>query len=298
MRPDLASLELFLHAVELGSLSKAAERSHIALAAASRRIALLEEMLGVKVLARTSRGVQATPAGLALVTQARQVLQQVGRLAGELSEYAKGLKGRVRLHANSSALTQFLPEQLASFSARYPEIRLEIEERRSHEIVRGMAAGEADVGVIVQAPADGLETWPYRIDHLAAVLPRRHPLRKRVVAFEELLGEDFACLDSSTAITRTLLAAAERANRPLRIRVQVWSAEAMCRLVQAGLGIGVMPQGAAATFASSLGLRVVPLSDAWARRQHLVCVRALDTLPAHARRLVEHLREGSAGIPR
>lgn len=290
MRPDLASLELFLHAVELGSLSKAAERSHIALAAASRRIALLEEMLGVRVLERTSRGVQATPAGRALVTQARQVLQQVGRLAGELSEYAKGLKGRVRLHANSSALTQFLPEQLASFSARYPEIRLEIEERRSHEIVRGMVAGEADVGVIVQAATDGLEAWPYRSDHLAVVLPRRHPLRKRAVAFEELLGEDFACLDSTTAITRTLLAAAERANRPLRIRVQVWSAEAMCRLVQAGLGIGVMPQGAAATFASPLGLRVVPLADPWARRQHLVCVRALDALPPHARRLVEHLR--------
>jgi DNA-binding transcriptional LysR family regulator len=247
-------------------------------------------MLGVAVLERTSRGVRPTPAGLALVTQSRQVLQQVGRLAGELSEYAKGLKGRVRLHANTSSLTQFLPEQLASFSTKYPDIRLEIEERRSQDIVRSVAAGEADVGVIVQSPVEGLETWPYRVDQLAAVLPRRHPVRKRAIAFDALLEYDFACLDSSTAITRTLLAAAERANRPLRIRVQVWGFEAMCRLVQAGLGIGVMPQGAAATFANALGLRVVPLSDPWALRQHVIGVRALDALPVHARRLVEHLR--------
>jgi DNA-binding transcriptional LysR family regulator len=291
MRPDLVSLELFLLAVELRSLSKAAERSHIALAAASRRIALLEEMLGVAVLERSSRGVLPTPAGLALVSHARQVLQQVGRLAGELSEYAKGLKGRVRLHSNSSALTQFLPEQLATFSARYPEIRLEIEERRTHDVGRAVAAGEADVGVIVQTVPDGLQAWPYRSDRLAAVLPRKHALRKRSVAFAELLDYDFACLDTSTAITRALIAAAERVNRPLRMRVQVWSFEAMCRLVQAGLGVGVMPEGAGASFATSLGLRFVPLTDSWALRQHFICVRDFDALPVHARRLVEHLRD-------
>lgn len=291
MRTDLASLDLFLHAVETRSLSKAAERCHIALAAASRRIAMLEDSLGVALLDRSSRGVQPTPAGLALVSHARQVLQQVGQLKAELSEYAKGVKGRVRLHCSTSALTQFLPEQLATFSTRFPEIRLEIQERRSGEIVRAVVAGEADVGIIVNGPqVDGLETFSYRSDHLVAVLPRTHPMRRRSVAFADLLDNDFACLDSGTSITAALTAAAEAANRPLRLRVQVWSFEAMCRMVQAGFGIGVLPHSAAEAFAKALALRLVPLTDAWAVREHLICVRQLASLPVHARRLVEHLR--------
>jgi DNA-binding transcriptional LysR family regulator len=291
LRPDLASLDLFLHAVESRSLSRAAEQCHIALAAASRRIALLEDSLGVALLDRSSRGVQPTPAGLALVSHARQVLQQVGQLKAELSEYAKGVKGTVRLHCSTSALTQFLPEQLATFSSRFPEIRLEIQERRSGEIARAVISGEADVGIIVKGPpAEGLEVFLYSRDHLVAVLPKTHPLRRRRVAFADLLDSDFACLDSNTSITRELVSAANAANRPLKLRVQVWSFEAMCRMVQAGFGIGVLPHSAAETFAKPFALRLVPLADAWAVREHLICVRQLASLPVHARRLVEHLR--------
>lgn len=290
MHPDLASLELFLNAVESRSLSRAAERSHIAIAAASRRIALLEELVGVALLQRSNRGVQVTPAGAAMVLHARQLLQDAGRLKADLSEYAHGVKGRVRLHSNTSALTQFLPEHLAAFAQRFPDIRLDLEERRSREIVQAVALGVADVGIIVAGTVGaGIETFPYREDHLVAVLPRRHPLRARSVAFEQLLDYDFASLESSTSITHVLLAAAADVNRPLRLRVQVWSFEAMCRMVQAGLGIGVLPLKAARTYSTALGLRLIPLTDAWAKRQHLVCVRDLKELPLHVRRLVEHL---------
>ena len=290
MRPDLASLELFLHAVESSSLSKAAERSHIALAAVSRRIAMLEAQLGVTLLDRSSRGVKPTPAGVVLAQHARQVLQEVGRLTGELSEYARGIKGRVRLHSSTSALTQFLPEQLASFSSMFPDIRLDLEEKRSLEIIQALALGTADVGVIVEGPpTDGLQTFRYQTDQLVAVLPKGHPVRERRIAFEALLDYDFASLESSTSITRSLMRAAASVNRPLRLRVQVWSFEAMCRMVQAGLGVGVLPRKAAEMFSASHELRLVPLTDDWATRQHLICVRELKTLPAHARRLVEHL---------
>jgi len=289
MRPDLVSLELFLHAVDTRSLSKAATRSHIALAAASRRIALLEEMLGVGLLDRSSRGVQPTPAGLALVHHARQVLQEVGRLTGELSEYAKGVKGRVRLHSNTSALTQFLPEHLASFSAKFPDIRFDIEEKRRIEIVEAISLGGADVGIVVKGlPTFGLETFPYQSDHLVAVLPKGHPLKSRSVAFEQLLDHDFASLEGDASITRAMIGAAASVNRPLRLRVQVWSFEAMCRMIQAGLGIGILPRKAAEVFSDTLQLRLVPLTDGRAQRQYLLCVREFKSLPAHARRLVEH----------
>jgi DNA-binding transcriptional LysR family regulator len=119
-------------------------------------------------------------------------------------------------------------------------------------------------------------------------LPKSHPIRAHKIAFERLLDCDFASLESNTSISRALLAAAA-ANRPLRLRVQVWSFEAMCGMVQAGLGIGILPDIAAKTYANALGLRIVPLTDAWPRREHLVCERDLLGLPPHVRRLVEHL---------
>lgn len=288
--PDFASLALFLQVVESRSLSKAAQRSHIALAAASRRIASLEEILGVTLLDRSSRGVKPTLAGMALAPHARQILQNVERLNAELAEYASGVKGRIRLHANTSALTQFLPTQLAAFAAKYPDIRLELEEQRSLTIAQAVTQGAADIGIIVRGvPTEGLETLPYRRDRLVAVLPKAHPVCERETAFERLLDYDFASLDSSTSISRVLLAAAQAANRPLRLRVQVWSFEAMCGMVQAGLGIGILPDIAARTYARPLGLRIVSLTDAWAQREHVVCLRDLKGLPPHARRLVEHL---------
>jgi DNA-binding transcriptional LysR family regulator len=288
--PDLASLSLFLHAAESRSLSKAAERSHIALAAASRRIASLEQMLGVSLLERSSRGVKPTLAGSALALHARQILQNVERLNAELAEYASGSRGRIRLHANTSALTQFLPPQLASFAAKYPDIRLELEEQRSLTIVQALVEGATDIGIIVKGPpTEGLQTFAYRRDQLVAVLPKTHSVRGRSIEFERLLDYDFATLESTSSICRVLLAAAAGANRPLRLRVQVWSFEAMCSMVQAGLGIGILPDAAAKTYARPLGLRVVSLADAWARREHLVCVRDRKGLPPHAQRLVEHL---------
>lgn len=288
--PDLASLVLFLHAVESNSLSKAAERSHIALAAASRRIASLEEMFDVSLFDRSSRGVKPTLAGTAFAQHARQILQSVERLNAELSEHARGIKGWVRLHANTSAMTQFLPKQLASFAAKFPDIRFQLEEQRSFDIVKALTQGATDVGIIVKGPpTPGLESFPYRRDNLVALVSKAHPMNMRKVAFERLLDYDFASLESSTSITQTLLKAASDANRPLRLRVQVWSFEAVCSMVQAGLGIGVLPEIAAKAYASALGLRTITITDDWARREQIVCVREMKALPVHARRLVEHL---------
>lgn len=297
MALNLASLTLFLHAVESRSLSKAAQRCNIALAAASRRIALLEEILKVSLLERSNRGVKPTPAGMALAVHARELLQSVDRLTAELSDYASGVKGRIRLHANTSAMTQFLPEHLASFSTKFPDVRIELEEQRSHTIVQSLAMGRVDVGIIVKGlPTESLETFSYRTDELVALLPKHHPIRARKIAFERLLEYDFASLESTTSITRSLLAAAADVNRTLRLRVQVWSFEAMARMVQAGLGIGVLPHLPAKTYAVALGLRVVPLLDNWAKREHLVCVRDFKGLPVHARGLVEHLAHQTAAL--
>ena len=140
MLPDLISLALFLRAVETRSLSKAAEQSHIALAAASRRIALLEHRYRVILLYRSSKGVAPTPAGAALAIHARRMIEQADKLSADLSDYAKGVRGHLRIQANTSAITQYLPQDLAKFSAEYPDLKLELEENRSVQIVQALPA--------------------------------------------------------------------------------------------------------------------------------------------------------------
>lgn len=293
MRPDLASLALFVRVAETKSITKAAEASHIALAAASRRMAQLEDQLGVELLYRSARGVELTQAGQALLFHARQMLAKVDEMRAEISDYSHGLKGLVRVQANASALAQYLPADLASFSAAHPGIKVSLSEERSGAIVDAVLAGGADVGIVMEgADLSRLQLFEYRTDVLCAVVPRKHPVRARRLPFSKLLDYDFVGLESDTVISQLLLAQARREERTLRLRVQVKSFDVVAKLVQAGLGIGVLPEAAARAFASSLGLRLVGLADAWARRRMFVGVRALEALPAPAKLLVEHLARG------
>ena len=296
MRPDLSSLALFVRIAETRSITKAAEANHIALAAASRRVTQLEEQFGVQLLYRSARGVELTPAGAALLFHARQMLGKVDEMRAEISDYSKGAKGMVRVHANASALAQYLPDDLATFSAAHPAIKLSLGEERSGAIVDAVRKGAADVGIVMEgADAAGLELYEYRTDTLCAVVPRKHPVRARRLAFAKLLDHDFVGLEGNTVISQILLQQASQAGKPLRLRVQVKSFDVVARMVQAGLGIGILPEAAAHAFARPMGLRLVLLTDAWARRRMFVCVRQYAALPAPARQLVDHLAVPSKG---
>ena len=291
MLPDLVSLALFVRVAETRSITKAAEASHIALAAASRRMTLLEHQYGVKLLTRTARGAQLTPAGRAALHRARQILAQADQLKSDMSEYASGGKGHVRIQASASAISQFLPADLATFATLAPQVVIALEERFSGEIVQALREGATDVGVVMEGtPMDGLEWFDYKVDQLVAVVPRKHPLRSRSVVFSSLLDYDFVALESATAITRLLIDQAAVARKPLRARIQVHSFAALCKMIEAGLGIGVLPEGAAKPFVAAKQLRIVALSDPWAKRHMYVCVRDYGSLPAIARKLVDHLR--------
>lgn len=300
MRPDIGSLALFIRVAELKSITRAAQASHIALAAASRRIAQLEDQFGVELLRRSARGVEPTPAGEALLFHARQVMEQVDEMRTEISDYTMGAKGLVRIQANASALAQYLPEDLASFAATHPAIKVSLGEERSSAIVSAVVAGTADVGIVMEGAegADRVQLFDYRTDTLVAVVPRKHALRARALAFEKLLDHDFVGLESNTVISRLCAQQAALAGKPLRLRVQVKSFDVEARFIQAGLGIGVLPEAAADAFAKSMGLRYVRLTDPWAKRRMYVAVRQYAALPAAARQLVDHLvPEAAARAP-
>ena len=275
MLPDIDSLALFVRAGELRSLTKAAEASHIGLAAASRRIALLEHRFRTPLLERSSRGVELTPAGMALLPRAKALLVEINQMQAEMRDHADGRKGALRILANTSVMTETLPDDIAGFGRDNPDIRLLLEERWSTEIVRGINGAEADVGIIVEgANTDGLETIVYGTDRLAVVMPADHPLARRPqMRFVDVLDDDLIALESSSAMMRLLTEQAVIAERTLHLRVEVRSFEAVCRMVQAGLGLGLLPYQAASVLGKGLGLSVRPLTEDWAERRMILCVK-------------------------
>jgi DNA-binding transcriptional LysR family regulator len=295
MRFDLADLDLFRHVVEAGSITHGAERAHLALGAASTRIRHMEEAFGATLLVRSRQGVTPTQAGRTLLQHARTILRDAARLREDLGAFAGGFAGHVRMLSNTNALTEFLPEALSSFLAAHPHVSVDLEERLSDEIVGLIAEGVGDIG-IVAATVDPstLETYPFRHDRFVLVVGRDHPLAgRRRIAFAEVLDHDLVGLDRASALQRFLADKAARAGRPLRLRVQLRSFDAVCRLVECNVGIGIVPETTARRVAQMMAIVPVPLTDSWAPRALTICVRRLDELPPYARDLVAHLRSGA-----
>jgi DNA-binding transcriptional LysR family regulator len=300
MRFDLTDLRLFLHVAESGSITAGAAQSHLALPSASARIRGMEEALGVPLLLRGRRGVETTDAGRTLLHHARVLTRQMERLRADMGEYASGLKGHIRVLCNTSALAEFLPEALAGFMAAHRQVNIDLEERLSYDIVQAITDGLADVGVVADSvDASALETFPFRDDRLVLVMAPKHPLaarlqRKRSMAFADALAFDFIGLAGDSALHKYIGGHAARLGRPLTYRVRLRSLDAVCRMAATGIGLAVLPESTVLRNRDSLALRHVQLSDPWAVRKLLICVRHYADLPGYARELVDTLRQGSS----
>ncbi|MET0981980.1 MAG: LysR family transcriptional regulator [Telluria sp.] len=296
MRFDLTDMQLFLHVVEAGSITAGAGRTHIALASASERLRGMEEALGVPLLVRGRRGVHPTPAGETLVQHARLVLQQMERMRGELGEYAHGLKGHIRLLCNTAALSEFLPEALGAFLARNPNVDIDLEERLSYDIVKAVREGVVDIGIVTDSvDLSGLETFPFRLDRLVVVAASGHAQtiaahEQHGVAFDTLLDHDFIGLAGDSALQRYLSLHAARGGKLLRVRVRLRGFEAICRMVENGVGISVIPEAAAGRCEQTMAIRSIRLSDSWSMRRLTICVRRYSDLPRYTQQLIEDLK--------
>lgn len=291
---DLTSLQLFVTVCELGSIGRAAQREYIAASAVSKRLSDLEAALSTPLLSRHTRGVNLTPAGQALLHHARSALFGLEKMQAELCEYADGVRGHVRMHANISAIVQFLPEDLGTFAREHPQVKIDLQERLSSEVARAVHEGAADIGVCnTQGLALGatLAQRPYRRDELVLVAPRRHPLAKeKALPFEDTLAFDHVGLHSDSSIYVAMREAAAAAGRTIRLRIQVTGLDAMCRMIHNGLGVGVMPRRAFELMRGVGDLACVRLADAWAVREINLLARDFAALPLTARMLVEHLQ--------
>jgi len=289
MHFDFTDLQLVVNVATAQSMTKGAERSFLSLPAASGRVKNLEQRLGTQIFYRSSQGVTLTPAGDAFLRHARIVMRQLEHLRGDMQEFASGIKGLVKICANTTAMNEFMPNILARYLAAHADVNIELRERLSHQVVKAVLDGAADIGITAaQAQDRGLEFLPYRSDHLVLVTREDHPLaRSESVDFEETLEHGYVGLAESSAIHAFLLQAAEELGRALRFRVEVSNFEAVCRMVSAGVGLGVIPRTAALRYAKDLPIRIIDLKNPWAVRRLHICVRELDRLPVFAQQLVQ-----------
>jgi DNA-binding transcriptional LysR family regulator len=252
----------------------------------------MEESLGAPLLTRGRQGVAPTQAGRALLTHARAILQQTERLREDLGAFAGASAGQIRVLSNTNALAEFLPEALSAFLAAHPQVSVELEERLSDEIVGLIAEGVADIGLVAGTVDTGaLTTFPFRKDRFVLAVARGHALAKRSeIAFADVLEQNFVGLDRSSAIQRFLSDKAARIGKPLRLRIQLRSFDAVCRMVESNVGIGIVPETTARRAAKTMAIATVALKDSWALRELTICVHDLDELPNYARQLVEYLR--------
>lgn len=287
---NLESLNLFVLAAKLGSISKAANEMNIALAAASRRIKNLEEYYGARLFDRTGRGVEATSAGRVLLDHAHHVFRRLDIATRDLVDYASGLIGTVKLHACTSAIAQFLPEDLSRFAATYPDTRVDLREAYTGNIVSLIREGLADVGIVMAGTiTDGLDTVPYKEDRLAIVAPSNFREGIDRMQFADLHDESFVVLEDNASMTRLLQSVATTTGMPLQIRAQVDSFDGVCRMVQSGFGIGILPVIAARNLAYSLGLRLIDLDETWALRKFAICTNPHFPATLAMTRIVEFL---------
>lgn len=297
MRFDPADLRLFLNVLLCGSISAGAERSHLSPAAASTRLRGMEDDLGTRLLDRKRRGVEPTAAGRALEGHARAILTQLDAMQAELSEHAQGRRGRIRLMCNTVTLVEFLPQALGPFLAAHPDVDVDIEEQPSRRIVAAIADGLADIGIAAYAVATPrLETRPFRRDRLVVVAAPDHALAGRTaVAFAEVLDHDLVGLGADSAIHDLLTSHAAQAGRPMRLRTRLRTFAGICELAALGVGVAVVPQAAAQRAKARVELASIPLTDPWASRDLMVCVRRQKALPPLVRALLEALAPAAAG---
>lgn len=293
-RFDFVTLKLFISVADEGRLTAAAEREHLALAAVSKRISDLEALVGTTLLYRRPRGVELTPAGQAFLHHARRIMDNIERLQAELSEYGEGVRGHVRIHSNTSAIIAFLPQDLSAFSRLYPEIKIDLQERVSSEIIAAVRDGLTDIGIFAgHVPAPDLQQLSYRHDRLVLMTPIDHPLAEREsIAFNEALAFDFIGLQQDASLQSLLNEQANLAGKTLRMRIQVRSFDAICRMIHHGMGVGVLPEQTIYRELGDLQLKSIPLSDPWAQRELVIGMRRYASLHVTARHLVDHLTQG------
>jgi DNA-binding transcriptional LysR family regulator len=296
VRFDLLSLQLFVAVCEEQSIARAADREHIAASAVSKRISDLEVRLNTPLFHRNSKGLELTAAAYSLLHHSRVLMRDLKQMEIELAHHASGVSGQVRVYASVSTIIQHLPSDLRAFLADHSAVRIDLQEGTSQQAVEAVAENAADIGVFGGVvPRAGLRIIPYRADRLVVLVHVEHPLATRsAVTFEDLSAHDLIGPSKGSYLDSLVLRAASELSRPLKMPVRVNGFETAFSMVEAQLGVGLVPEACAARYVASGKVAALRLEESWALRQWNICVQEGHTLPPPVRLLLKHLTNSEA----
>ncbi|OZI74853.1 LysR family transcriptional regulator [Bordetella genomosp. 12] len=243
MKFDLADLRAFLAVADLGSFRAASEALHLSQSALSRRADKLEAALGVQLFTRTTRRVELTTLGRGFVPRARNVLNELESALVGIQDVAVRLSGLVTVACVPSAVAYFLPAVIRDYHAKYPRIRIRIIDESSSQVLTAVARGDADFGLTYIGTNDAeIEFKPLLEEPFVAAVNRSHRLARRTsVRWAELSEHPYISLAQGSGNRFLIDQALALSVQQPRHFCEVQHVPALVSMVEAGLGIGVVP---------------------------------------------------------
>lgn len=291
MRYELTDLRLFLAIAEAQSLTVGANNVHLTASSASYRLKNLESAIGMPLFARTPRGMELTPGGTVVLQHVRSTLAGLERMHGEVSGFTSGLKGSVKLFANSSSLNGFIVPSLSRFLSAHPSVNVVLEERTSQTILAAVVAQEADIGIFAgQTESTDVNAYRYAIDELILVVPVSHPIAaNESIRFAAALELDFVCMSKVSSNYAFLQEISQKLGRSPNVRIHAHTFDAVMNLVAEGVGIALVPRSVAVDALLANRVAQVSLREAWARRELTLITKAGIQLSAFVESVAESL---------
>ena len=296
MHFDLADLSLFIHIGASSTLTAAAKRAHLSVATVSGRIKALEEQLDARLLYRTSRGIEMTPAGERLLRHARLICRQCDELKREFDKSDNSDTAHIRIFANTTAVTEFLPRILATYLARWPNVTIDLQERLTRDIIRGVIDGSTDMGIVAgEVDVPGLQALLFSTDTLVLVAPMGHPLaRCKSVTLDEVAQYPMVGMHEGSTIVNFLREQYEHNGRILPLRIQLYSFESICKMIELGVGVGIVPDSAARRYAASMALCIMPIDEPWVIRKRSILLRSGVAISPCTQMLIDAIKQEPA----
>ena len=280
MRLDLFDLQLVLHIVDTGSLTKGAERSAISLQACSERIKKLEKLLSVSLFTRHSSGVQLTLAGQTFVEHAQQILQQTKQMQQAMAPFSEGLSSSITLWCNSSAQSEYLPLLLPQYLVENPNTQIDLKEAESNDIVQAIESGVAKLGLISSFfKSHELQTLEFSDDPLVLICPPYHELAtQNQLQLSDLLSHAFVGLMQYHSLQQSIETQTKLLGCAIQYRLRLPNFAAIAQVVANGVGIAIMPKRAALRLKDFYSFQQVELTGEWANRKLLLTAKNFDDL--------------------
>jgi len=286
---NIRHLEYFLEVARQSSFSKAAALLHVSQPSISEMVKNLEEELGTQLLYRDSKRLELTDAGIIVQERAQQIVSLFNNLPVSVQDEQLALRGKIRIGLPPITASTIFPRVLGEFKQRYPKIELQLHEFGSKKVRQGVNEGILDIGVVCTVPdrSQNFEVYPFVEDPLQVIVHPEHRLaRSKMVDFADLRQEGFVLYSEDFSLHDQIIARCKLAGFQPTIICETSQREFMTQMVEARLGIALLPRQICAELDSS-AILAIPLTDPQVYLQLAIIWRKDRYLSVAARRWLE-----------